>query len=478
MCEPVNRARMYDGRQKKLALISAGIGLLSLAAWSLAMFRPDFQLGGAPCSGTLYLLFSCANVIFSYLVYQTAKRLSHVTHTSLLPQDKLAMAFASSPAAMVITSVGDGRFLEVNDSWLNIFGYRREEVIGRRSIDFDFWGEGERELVMDLFRNQRQLHNVELVLRRRSGERVVLLSSAELLNLPGEMLGVWSHVDITDRKRAEEELSRTRDELESGLAELTRELEVTYRTLQLELQERVGDLEKLTSKDQLIMRQSRFAAMGEMLGNIAHQWRQPLNILGLILQTLSLSGERGEVDQGRLKVDIEKSMRLIYHMSRTIDDFNSFLRPDKESSCFSLNEAVAAALSLFETTLNVIGVDLQVKERGVMMVEGHRNEFIQVIMNLLANAGDVFRERGTREPRLVIELARQDGRSVITIADNAGGIAGDDLERIFDCYFTTKGPDRGTGIGLFMSRDIIENHMKGLLTVRNTAEGAEFRIEI
>lgn len=99
-------------------------------------------------------------------------------------------------------------------------------------------------------------------------------------------------------------------------------------------------------------------------------------------------------------------------------------------------------------------------------------------MNLLANAADAFRERGVREPRLVIELEKQGGRSVLTIADNAGGMAEEHLERIFDCYFTTKGAERGTGIGLFMSRNIIENSMNGELTARNTAEGAEFRIEI
>lgn len=377
MCEPVNRVEIYEGRIRRLAVaygaVSAGIGALYLASWGPGVtFGTDFRSVDGAGRCTLCLLFCCVNLIFSILAYRTAGRLRRLAQASRLAEQKFTRVFASSPAAMVITTVEDGTFREVNDSWLTIFGYRREEVIGRRSIDFGFWAEGERERVMDAFRKKQRLRDVELVLRRRCGERVVLLSSAEVLNLSGEMLGIWSHVDITDRKRGEEELRRTRDELEASLGELSRELEFTYAALQLELQERVTDVENLQRKDQLLIRQSRQAAMGEMLGNIAHQWRQPLNILGLILQTLSLSGEQGELDQGRLHAEIEKSMRLIYHMSRTIDDFNSFLKPDRESSCFSLNEAVAAALSLFETTITMIGMDLQVKERGVMMVEGHR----------------------------------------------------------------------------------------------------------
>jgi C4-dicarboxylate-specific signal transduction histidine kinase len=118
------------------------------------------------------------------------------------------------------------------------------------------------------------------------------------------------------------------------------------------------------------------------------------------------------------------------------------------------------------------------KPDAPVLVEGYRNEYAQVLINILMNARDVLRDRKIGEPTVLVKVERQGARSVVTIADNAGGIAMEIIDKVFDPYFTTKGPDKGTGIGLFMSKAMIERNMDGSLTVRNTSEGAEFRIEV
>jgi len=393
-----------------------------------------------------------------------------------LSEEKFAKAFASNPAAMGITRLADGFFLEVNDAWQVTFDYRREEVLGHTSLELDFWLPGRRERAVEELRAHGSLRNLEVPLRKRSGELRICLMSAEILMLGGELVGVWTIMDITDRKQVEEELRQTRDELEVRVRERTQELERTYRVLQQETEERLATLETLRKNEQLLLQQSRLAAMGEMLSNIAHQWRQPLNTLGLVLQDLPLSYELGELKKEYLDASVAKGMQLVLHMSHTIDDFRGFLQPEREKKRFNVNQAVAATLSLLEATLKSCKVEVEVRESGELFTHGFRSEFSQVIINLITNARDAFREKGTLEPRLVIALSCEK-RPVVTITDNAGGIAEGIIDKVFDPYFTTKGPG-GTGIGLFMSKNIIEKSMGGSLTVRNTGEGAEFRIEL
>lgn len=248
--------------------------------------------------------------------------------------------------------------------------------------------------------------------------------------------------------------------------------------LRQETIERLRTLEELHEKDQLLLQQSRFAAMGEMLGNISHQWRQPLNVLGLTIQQLLLIYDVGEFTREFLEKNVNSSMDLIQHMSRTINDFRSFFRPDKEKVEFKLSEAIMNVLTLIDANFKFQRITIDVNARDDMVIFGYRNEFAQALLNILNNARDALTERKTDKPRVKITLCGENGRSVITIADNAGGIADEITERIFDPFFTTKGAQGGTGVGLFMAKTIIEKNMGGRLSVRNNCDGAEFRIEL
>jgi PAS domain S-box-containing protein len=248
--------------------------------------------------------------------------------------------------------------------------------------------------------------------------------------------------------------------------------------LQQETDRRLRALKEIREKDHLLMHQNRLAAMGEMIGNIAHQWRQPLNTLGLAVQDLALSYELGEFSKELLDARVEKSMQVINHMSRTIDDFRSFFRPDKQKVPFKVSGVIDNTLSLMGGSFGSFRIRVEIEHGSDPTITGYPNEFSQVLLNILNNARDALVERAIGEPIIRIRLGEEEGRTIVTVRDNAGGISEAILDKIFDPYFTTKGPEQGTGLGLFMAKTIIESNMGGSLMATNRGDGAEFRIEV
>jgi PAS domain S-box-containing protein len=250
------------------------------------------------------------------------------------------------------------------------------------------------------------------------------------------------------------------------------------QALREETLERLRVVEALREKEQMLLQQSRLAAMGEMINNIAHQWRQPLNVLGLLVQQLQMSYEMGSLSKDDLSVSVDKSMGLINHMSRTIDDFRNYFRPDKEPVLFSIREVVERTVSLVEDSFRNHQIGIDFRAGASPSIVGFPNEYSQALLNIMMNARDALLEKRPDNAMVTISVTREGERAVVIIADNGGGIPAEIMDKIFEPYFTTKGPDRGTGVGLFMSKTIIEKNMHGMLTVRNTAVGAEFRIEV
>jgi PAS domain S-box-containing protein len=270
--------------------------------------------------------------------------------------------------------------------------------------------------------------------------------------------------DITERKRAEE-----------VLLERQRQLEELNRTLEIRVDE---ETRKNREKDFLLIHQSRQAEMGEMINIIAHQWRQPLNTIGLYAQLLTETYRHGELDVECLEDTVRNILKLLKHMSQTIEDFKNFLKPGRGRMQFNIKETIAGVYALIAESFKAHGIRVDIEGDGELVVTGYPNEYAQAVMNILNNAKDALVERMVREPRVGVRVARDGDRSVVTIADNAGGIAEKLLDRIFEPYFTTRECSRGTGIGLYMSQAIIVKNMHGRLSVRNTSEGAEFRIEV
>jgi signal transduction histidine kinase len=236
--------------------------------------------------------------------------------------------------------------------------------------------------------------------------------------------------------------------------------------------------EELRLRDRMIMQQSRQAALGEMIGNIAHHWRQPLNGVGLIIQELVLASECGGLSADHLKTSVDNSMQILLSLSRKLNDFQNFFAPDKEKRCFSVNEVVAGTVSFVREGFKAQNIELVVKSCADPLIDGYQNEYSQVLINILFNARDAICERRNGSALVMVSSFTEGDKAVVTITDNGGGIKNVVMERIFEPYFTTKDQGKGTGIGLFMAKTIIEKNMGGRLTARNVKGGAEFRIEV
>jgi len=229
----------------------------------------------------------------------------------------------------------------------------------------------------------------------------------------------------------------------------------------------------------MVFQQSKLAAMGEMIDNIAHQWRQPLNLLGVIIQHAEFVYPKGKVDGDYIRKMSADSMEQILFMSQTIDDFRNFVKPDRKNIPFDLNQPLKESLRLLSGMFkaNDIALDVSYSETP-LMVMGSPSEFKQVIINLLQNARDALLKNHQTNPQITLHLFANQTDAMITITDNGGGIASNIIEQIFDPYFTTKEEGEGSGIGLYISNAIIQTKMGGKITVSNVENTAVFTITL
>ena len=232
------------------------------------------------------------------------------------------------------------------------------------------------------------------------------------------------------------------------------------------------ELEKNREKEQLLMHQSKLASLGEMLGNIAHQWRHPLTRLSLLIQNLKMAYEMGKCDKVFVDKFNVKALEQINYMSNTIDDFTNFFKKDKEKQNFLLQDVIEDGLKLLESRLK--NIEIIKNYQKDIEIFGLKTEFSQVILNILNNAVDVLKEREIRDKKIFIKIED----NFIEIEDNAGGIDDKIIDKIFEPYFTTKFQSQGTGIGLYMSKIIIKKHFNKDLEVYNSKNGAVFKIAL
>lgn len=255
-----------------------------------------------------------------------------------------------------------------------------------------------------------------------------------------------------------------------------RESQQRLRQLAATLEERVQqEVARNREKDHLLIQQSRLASMGEMVHNIAHQWRQPLNALGLLIHNIRDDFEYGALTAASLQQATADAQRLLERMSRTIDDFRDFFRPDREMADFDVGAAVRDALFITEASLRNYNIEVAAEIPDGIVAAGYPSQFSQAVLNLLVNAKEALQQRGPGG-RIGVRLAAADGSAVVTVDDDAGGIAPEVLPKVFEPYFTTK--EQGSGIGLYMAKMIIEKNMNGSIEASNTPAGARFAISI
>ncbi|WP_428023964.1 sensor histidine kinase [Arcobacter sp.] len=235
----------------------------------------------------------------------------------------------------------------------------------------------------------------------------------------------------------------------------------------------------LENQKKVFLEQSKMAAMGELISMIAHQWRQPLQTVSILAQKLILTkATDGYVDNNFLEKTVNDINLQLNYMSETIDDFRNFFKPESRKIISKPSKIINKAITFLHYVLTINNIDFKleiIKDYEINIIE---NNLIQVIINIVKNAIDILLERKIKSKQIIIRCDFNENYVIIEIEDNAGGIEEKSLDKVFDSYYTTKNNSKGTGLGLYMSKIIIEEHSLGKLSVKNSSNGALFRIEL
>lgn len=284
----------------------------------------------------------------------------------------------------------------------------------------------------------------------------------------GELAETFEHMRLSLKKHIQH--------LDTLVQERTRELDILNRYLEKRVTQQVEELRK---KDHMLVQNAKMAAMGEMIGAIAHQWRQPISVMGMTANNIKVAlAMDKEIPPRQLESYVDTVSSQVQHLSKTIDDFRNFFSPSKEKKNFTPCEYIADVYKLMEVQMLNHNIILHVNEHEHFFIYGYPNEFKQVILNLFNNAQYAMAAKKISDGRIEVFIDNDGVTGTMKIRDNGGGIPDELLpSRLFEPYVTTKG-DQGTGIGLQISKTIIESHMEGTLRAHNVEGGAEFVIRL
>lgn len=334
----------------------------------------------------------------------------------------------------------------------NIYGYTKEEAFGKKLEDL---------IIPNFMRNDvisahkkwcdegLAIPSSELSLRHKDGHTVYVYSSHVMLKentSSPEMFCV--DIDLCEQKKQKKELDE---------------------------------------KNKVLEQQSKMAAMGEMLDNIAHQWRQPLSLISTTASGVKLRNEYAQLDNDYLNDSLDSIVNTTKYLSQTIEDFRNFINGTHEKTIFNLFDILKYSLKLLDGILKKNNVEVFLSTTAdEINILGYPNELIQVIINLVSNSTDALKEKEIEKKIILIDIKKEDFKILIKIKDNANGIEENILDKIFDFHFTTKVKSKNSGIGLYMSYQLVKDSLQGSLTVKNREYyyedekyiGAEFIIEL
>jgi PAS domain S-box-containing protein len=355
----------------------------------------------------------------------------------------------------VIASKTDlkGNITYVSKRFCDISGYKKEELLGKnhnvlRHKDMP------KELFKDMWKtiSSKQSWVGDIKNKTKDGSDYWVKANISPLYHDDKHMGyVAIRYDITDKKRI--------DELNQSLKQRIKE-----------------EIAQSRRKDQQMVEQSRLAQMGEMISMIAHQWRQPLTAISSASGVITLKARRDKLDS---KLALELSQKISdysQHLSATIDDFREFFKSNKTKKETDFTTILKSVKNIVGESINSSGIELIQNINSNSKFISYENELKQVILNLIKNAEDVLVENKVDNPFIKIDAYEEDNKFILSVSDNAGGIPEDIIDKIFDPYFSTKTQKDGTGLGLYMSKIIIEDHCNGKLIAKNNENGAIFKI--
>ena len=277
--------------------------------------------------------------------------------------------------------------------------------------------------------------------------------------------------EITDHQ---EQLRQFNVELEQKVVQKTQELQELNASLETKVAQKVA---QITKQERLMISQSRLATMGEMMSMIAHQWRQPLSTTTLLITNERMKSVLEGKEASENDKILDRISETMVYLSDTIDDFQTYFKPDKKTETVNALTLIERAQSFLEVRLKLSKVKVELSQDKLESIQTYTNEVVQVLINILNNAIDVLEEKKDEDRGIWIGLKADKKNIVITIEDNGGGIDDDVIDRVFEPYFSKKSKN-GTGLGLYMAKMIIESHMSGSLVVTNTERGACFEIKL
>ena len=373
----------------------------------------------------------------------------------------------------------NGTITFVNDEFCKMSGFTREELIGANH-NIVRHPEVPKEVFARLWDTilAKKVHKGTIRNRTKDGRDVYLNTTIiPILDLSGqieEFLAI--RYDVTDVINLNNELGKTKKELlnlnenlENRVAEQTAKLVNLNQNLENLVK---AEIKKNEEKTKMLFLQSRLASMGEMIANIAHQWRQPLNELSITLFKLKESVKSNE----KFEAGYEHAKRVIKGMSQTIEDFRNFFSVEREKEVFLPSAAAENELKMLQGTYEKEGIDVNLELKSEGQIYGFESQLCQAVIILLSNAKDALANKKD-DKKVTLSLETKDKFVIIRVTDNAGGIKEEIMDKIFEPYFTTKHPSAGTGIGLYMLKSIVKNH-GGSASAKNVKFGAEFEIKL
>ena len=330
-----------------------------------------------------------------------------------------------------------------------IMGYTAQEILGKKP--FDFMNEDEVQRVGAIFgeiaaKKEPYLNMVNKHIHKDGSELIMNVNGLPKIDSEGNLLG--------------------------------------YRGVARDITEQVKLENEKKQQDKKFLEQSKLAQMGEMISMIAHQWRQPLASISAVSMNLQVTSEiekfdlsqREEVKKYEVLVNngLSDINGIVQNLTTTIDDFRNFYKPNKKPARVNLGDIVDKSISIIKPSLINHNVNIIKEYSSDEEIEVYDGEVMQVVLNMLHNAKENFKEKQIKNRNIVLKTENR----TISVCDNGGGIADDVIDKIFDPYFSTKSKKNGTGLGLYMSKTIIEKHHNGKLNARNTDDGVCFTIEL
>ncbi|OHE05176.1 PAS domain-containing sensor histidine kinase [Sulfurimonas sp. RIFOXYB12_FULL_35_9] len=370
----------------------------------------------------------------------------------------------------------------VNDEFCTISGYSKDELIGKNhnivkhpDVDNEKF-----KLLWETISDKKTYKDTVKNLAKDGSTFYVNSTIIPILDKNENIVEfVAIRYDVTKEVLLREELLKKEIEyeelnrnLEKRVQEQTKELKELNQTLEARVRD---EIRKNEEKQRVMFWQSRHASLGQMIANIAHQWRQPLTELSLAMFNIKKAVQNDRVED--MSKFYDESKNIIKNMSQTIDDFTNFFSPNKVRYYFNISESIRESIGLLESVINdeMITIKTNFEDTKVL---GITNELTQVIINLINNSKDAFIHNSILLREINISTKKESGFAVIEVQDNAGGISKENIEKIFEPYFTTKHKSRGTGLGLFMSKMICEQGLHGTLDVKSKKKTTTFSIKI